>query len=75
MLVDNGKGFTLPKEKLTVPFISQKREGMGLGLHLVNAIMSSIDGKLLFPDNNDLDIPEKYKDGAAILLVFKEAQL
>ena len=74
LIVDNGKGFTLPKEKLTVPFISKKKDGMGLGLHLANEIMSSMDGKLLFPDNKDLDIPEKYRDGAAVLLVFKEAK-
>ena len=74
LIVDNGKGFTLPKDKLTVPFISKKEDGMGLGLHLVEEIMSTVGGKLIFPDNQDLDIPHKYKDGAAIILGFKEAK-
>lgn len=73
LIVDNGKGFTLPKDKLTVPFISKKEDGMGLGLHLVEEIMNTIGGKLVFPDNNDLDLPEKYREGAAIILAFKEA--
>lgn len=73
LIVDNGKGFTLPKDKLTVPFISKKEDGMGLGLHLVEQIMGTIGGKLIFPDNNDLDIPVEYIDGAAIILAFKEA--
>ena len=73
LIVDNGKGFTLPKDKLTVPFISKKEDGMGLGLHLVEEIMSTIGGKLIFPDNNDLDLPEQYREGAAIILAFKEA--
>lgn len=72
LIADNGKGFTLPKDKLTVPFISKKEDGMGLGLHLVEEIMNIIGGKLIFPDNNDLDIPEIYKEGAAIILAFKE---
>ena len=73
LIVDNGKGFTLPKDKLTVPFISKKEDGMGLGLHLVEEIMSTIGGKLVFPDNNDLNLPEQYREGAAIILAFKEA--
>lgn len=73
LIVDNGRGFTLPKDKLTVPFISKKEDGMGLGLHLVEGIMNTIGGKLFFPDNNDLDLPEQYRDGAAIILAFKEA--
>lgn len=72
LIVDNGKGFTIPKDRLTTPFISKKEDGMGLGLHLVEKIMNSIGGELIFPDNDDLDIPEEYKDGAAIILVFKE---
>lgn len=73
LIVDNGKGFTIPKDKLTVPFISKKEDGMGLGLHLVEEIMNTIGGKLIFPDNNDLDLPEQYREGAAIILAFKEA--
>lgn len=73
LIVDNGKGFTIPKDKLTMPFISKKEDGMGLGLHLVNEIMSTIGGKLLFPDNLDFELPEEYAQGAAVALIFKEA--
>ena len=73
LIVDNGKGFTVPKDKLTMPFISKKEDGMGLGLHLVNEIMSTIGGKLLFPDNLDFELPEEYEQGAAVALIFKEA--
>ena len=74
LIVDNGKGFTIPKDKLIMPFISKKDDGMGLGLHLVNEIMGIIGGKLLFPDVSDFDISEEYANGAAVALVFKEAK-
>lgn len=35
-------------------------------------IMETMGGKVLFPDNNDFEISEEYKTGAAIALVFKE---
>ena len=74
LIVDNGKGFALPKDKLTMPFISKKEDGMGLGLHLVNEIMSTIGGKLLFPDILDFEISKEYEQGAAVALIFKEAK-
>ena len=74
LIVDNGKGFTIPTDKLVMPFISKKEDGMGLGLHLVNEIMGAISGKLIFPDVKDFDIPEEYENGAAIALIFKEAK-
>ena len=55
-----------------MPFVSKKEDGMGLGLHLVDEIMGVNGGKLLFPDNNDFDLPEIYEKGAAVALVFKE---
>ena len=39
----------------------------------ISKIMNTIGGKLIFPDNNDLDLPEQYREGAAIILAFKEA--
>lgn len=47
---------------------------MGLGLHLVNEIMSTIGGKLLFPDILDFEISKEYEQGAAVALIFKEAK-
>lgn len=72
LIVDNGKGFTLPVDKITLPFVSKKEDGMGLGLHLVRQIMETMGGKILFPNANDFDIGDEYKNGAAIALVFKE---
>lgn len=72
LIVDNGKGFTLPTDKITQPFVSKKEDGMGLGLHLVSQIMNIMEGKVLFPDINDFDLDEEFKSGAAIALVFKE---
>lgn len=74
LIVDNGRGFTIPRDKLVMPFISKKEDGMGLGLHLVNEIMDTISGKLIFPDSKDFDIPEEYENGAAVALIFKEAK-
>ena len=72
LIVDNGKGFTLPKDKLTMPFVSKKEDGMGLGLHLVSEIMNTIGGKVIFPDVMDFHIPIEYESGAAVALIFKE---
>ena len=74
LIVDNGKGFSLPKDKLVMPFISKKEDGMGLGLHLVNEIMRTIGGKLIFPDVADFNIPTEYEHGAAVAMIFKEEE-
>ena len=74
LIVDIGRGFTITRDKLVMPFISKKEDGMGLGLHLVNEIMDTISGKLIFPDSKDFDIPEEYENGAAVALIFKEAK-
>lgn len=74
LIVDNGKGFSLPKDKLVMPFISKKEDGMGLGLHLVNEIMGTIGGKLIFPDVADFNIPTEYEHGAAVAMIFKEEE-
>lgn len=72
IIADNGKGFTIPKDKLTVPFVSKKDDGMGLGLHLANQIMQTIGGNIYFPDNDDLELPVEFKEGAVTVLLFKE---
>ena len=43
---------------------------MGLGLHIANEIMLSHKGKLDFPDFRDYDIPQEFKKGAIISLIF-----
>ena len=69
IIADTGKGFQLDPDLMVQPFKTTKEGGMGLGLYFVNLVMESIGGKILFPDNKELDIPQVY-DGACIVLVF-----
>ena len=69
IIADNGSGFSSEPEYLTQPFKTKKEGGMGLGLYFADLVMNMIGGKLLFPDNSDLDIPQAY-NGACIALVF-----
>ena len=73
VVADNGCGFTLSPEDAIKPFVSTKSGGMGLGLNIVNEIMISQGGTLVFPDYGDVELPEKYRNGAVVALVFKEA--
>jgi len=74
VLADNGPGFTLPPEEITKPFVSAKSDGMGLGLHIVDEIMKAHKGKLLFPEPDEVDIPEEFKNGAVVELAFKKEE-
>ncbi|RZF62197.1 ATP-binding protein [Sphingobacterium corticibacterium] len=69
IIADNGPGFSSEPEYLTQPFKTKKEGGMGLGLYFADLVMNMIGGKLLFPDNSDLEIPKVY-NGACIALVF-----
>jgi len=71
VIADNGPGFTLPTEEIIKPFVSNKPDGMGIGLHLTHEIMESLGGKLIFPESGDFNIPKKYSKGAKIALAFK----
>ncbi|HMR17675.1 MAG TPA: ATP-binding protein [Sphingobacterium sp.] len=69
IIADNGPGFSSEPEYLTQPFKTKKEGGMGLGLYFADLVINMIGGKLLFPDNSDLEIPKVY-NGACIALVF-----
>lgn len=71
IIADNGDGFKMSPEIMIQPYRTMKEGGMGLGLYYVNLVMESMGGKLLFPSNNELNIPEKYS-GACIALVFPQ---
>lgn len=71
VIADNGCGFTLSPEDAIKPFVTMKPSGMGLGLNIVNEIMISQGGMLKFPDKGDIELPEKYRNGAVVALVFK----
>jgi signal transduction histidine kinase len=72
LIADNGPGFTIPTEEAIKPFISDKPNGMGLGLHLANVVMEVHKGGLIFPEPDDFDIPNEFKKGAILLLAFKK---
>ena len=73
VIADNGPGFTLTKDELISPFVTTKPAGagMGIGLHLTNEIMKSLRGKLIFPEPNEFDISEDFRNGAIVALAFK----
>lgn len=69
---DNGTGFMIPTDNVTEPFVSAKPDGIGLGLHITNEIMVAQDGRVIFPDYGDFELPNEFKDGATIVLAFKK---
>ncbi|WP_415713062.1 ATP-binding protein [Maridesulfovibrio sp.] len=71
IIADNGPGISDEPEILVRPFITRKRDGMGLGLYLANSIMELHNGKLVFPETYDVTIPEEYT-GAVVGMLFKE---
>ena len=74
LVADNGPGFTKPTDEIIKPFVSDKPGGMGIGLHLTHQIMISLGGKLLFPEMEIFDFPDKFKKGAKIALAFKKGE-
>jgi anti-sigma regulatory factor (Ser/Thr protein kinase) len=60
---DNGPGFNIPTDVAIEPFITGKPHniGSGLGLHIANEMMKSMNGQLLFLDKSDIDFPQKIK--------------
>lgn len=72
VIADNGCGFKLSPEDMIKPFVTMKPNGLGLGLNIVNEIMLSQGGSLVFPEFNDVCLPKKYENGAVIALVFPE---
>jgi signal transduction histidine kinase len=76
LIADNGKGFTIDFESATRPFITGRRDetSMGIGLHLANMIMEAHQGFLVQGDFDEEKLPEEFKDGAIIKLIFKEVE-
>jgi hypothetical protein len=70
IFADNGTGFLIPTDKAIEPLETGKKVGLGLGLNIANEIMLSQNGKLDFPDFMDYDIPNEFKKGALVSLLF-----
>ncbi len=74
VVADSGTGFIDPPEYLVQPFFSRKPDGIGLGLHIVDEVMKTESGRLIFPERDDISLPEEFLNGAIVLLEFsKEA--
>ena len=73
VLADNGPGFRDPPELLVEPFISNKPDGMGLGLHLADEVMKAHGGRLRFPEEGEISLPPGI-DGAVVALVFNRGE-
>ena len=73
VVADNGPGFRDSPGLLVEPFISNKPDGMGLGLHLADEVMKAHGGRLHFPVQGEVDLPPGI-DGAVVALVFNKEE-
>ncbi len=74
LIIDNGSGFGLRPEDAIKPFVSKKPNGMGIGLNIVNEIMLSNNGLLVFPsidEVSDVDL-DQVNSRAIVGLAFKK---
>lgn len=71
IIADNGPGFQDDPETLIEPFFTRRPDGIGLGMYYTNLVMELSGGNLVFPDKNDIEIPDEF-DGAIIVLVFSK---
>jgi signal transduction histidine kinase len=71
IVADNGPGFSDPPEYLVRPFFSRRPGGMGLGLHLANEVAKLHNGRLIFPDSDEVSLPQRYT-GAIVGIEFPE---
>jgi signal transduction histidine kinase len=71
---DNGPGFGKDDpEDLLAPFFTRRSGGMGLGLYIVSEVMRVSRGRIVFPSDGDVDLPDQI-DGAVVALQFLEPQ-
>jgi len=72
VVADNGPGFgNDDPEDLIAPFFSRRNGGMGLGLYIVNEVMRTNKGRLVFPDSGDIELAGEF-DGAVVALQFPQ---
>ena len=68
IISDNGPGFNIPADVAIKPFMTGKPHsiGSGLGLHVANEMMKSLNGKMLFiGDKNEISFPKHVKENKA----------
>lgn len=77
IISDNGPGFNMPFDVATEVFVTGKPHsiGSGLGLHIAKEMMSSMGGKLMYFEKNDISFPSEIESNnitnAIIGLCFK----
>lgn len=69
IVADNGAGFKMEEDEMILPFRTLKPSSMGVGLYYVSLVMNMVGGKLIFTNQKELNIPDKY-NGACVALVF-----
>ncbi|KIC03776.1 hypothetical protein OA88_01350 [Flavobacterium sp. JRM] len=72
IIADNGTGFLIPTDVAIEPMETGKKAGLGLGLNIAHEIMLTQKGNLTFPDFDDYEIPNEFRKGALVSLVFKK---
>lgn len=75
IVADNGAGFNLPADVMIRPFVSKRPKGSGLGLYLLDEIMTIHGGTLSFPEPSKLKLPADFKNGAVAALTFAKHTL
>ncbi len=70
IIADNGTGFLIGTDLIKKPYISKKDDSMGLGLYIIDETMKMHKSQLLFPEKNDIELPDEFKDGAIVQLKF-----
>ena len=72
VVADSGKGFNIPFEDAIAPFITERASvgGTGIGLHLVEQIMSSLGHVLEEGDWKEDGLTEDFSEGAVIRIKF-----
>ena len=72
VVADNGAGFNYSTpDQLVRPFFTHKPDGMGLGLYYTSLSMELQHGQLVFPQPEEVEVPEGF-DGAIVAMLFKE---
>lgn len=70
-IADNGPGFRDSPEEIITPFFSRREGGIGIGMYLVDTVMMKYGKLLIYTENLNADINEKYT-GAIIELIFNK---
>lgn len=72
VIADSGAGFRDPGEFLVQPFYTRRSDGMGLGLYYADMAMKAHGGRILFPQPEEVEVPDVCT-GGIVALVFSGA--